>query len=232
MTTAPRPPRSRATVFLTVASLVSVTVLLGGIMLPSFDPRPRARWRIGEDQRKVAQFAEATANTPVFLELDLPFAAHVYLASWSRMQGTIALFPSERLSTDLMNPLPAGKHQLPGRFEDKLMSWPSHAVVGPIHYLLVVSKEPLAELNDTMRKVRQMGHMARLGTGFHDRGMYLFAPEGGMKLVPSNEQPAAKELDAARTAFTNLESLDSDGPLLELPDEPGVFVRPFVLQGK
>ena len=232
MTTAPRPPRSRATVFLTVASLVSLTVLLGGIMLPSFDPKPRLRWRLGDDQRKVAQFAEATANTPVFLRLDLPFPAHVYVASWSHMQGTIALFPSERLSTDLANPLPAGQHELPGHFEDKPMSWPSHAVVGPIHYLVVVSREPLTELADVLRRVRQMGHMARLGTGFHDRGMYLFAPEGGMKAVPSNDQPAAADLEAARTAFTNLESLDSDGPLLELTDRPGVYVRPFVLQGK
>src|SRR5688572_12055535 len=224
---------SRATVFLTVASLVSLAVLLLGIALPALRPTPQVAWHVGDDQAaSVQQFAEVSTGTPIGLVVDLPYPAHVYVASWSELQGTIALFPSDRLASALRNPLPAGRHALPGVLDSKAMTWPTHSVVGPIHYFAVASRERLAELEDVLHRTKQMGHMARLGPGFTDRNMYVFAPEGGLQVLPPNDRPAAVELDAARTAFHDLAALGSAGPMRELSDRPGVFVRPLVLQGR
>src|SRR5690606_37476450 len=191
----PKRPHSRATVFLTVASLVSLTVLLVGTALPARRIVPFVFWQLGDGDRAVEQYAEVPAGTALGLTIELPFAAHVYVASWSALQGTIELFPSARLSTELTNPLPDARHWLPATLEGTRLTWPTHAVVGPIHYLVVVSREPCTGLEETLRRVRQMGHMARLDSGFGDRSMYVFAPEGGMKVVPPNDKPAAPELE-------------------------------------
>ncbi len=228
----PKRPYSRATVFLTVASLVSLTVLLLGVGWPAVGTLPRAAWRLGDQQRLAAEGKSVPAGTPIGLSLELPFPAHVYVASWSTLQGTIALFPSERLASELENPLPSGQHWLPGTLEGKPMTWPVHAVVGPIHYLVVASREPIASLDETWSRLRQMGQMARPGAAFHDREMYVFPPDAGMKVVPSTDAPAAAELEAARTAFGSDGSAASDGPMRHLAGQQGVFVRPFVVQGR
>jgi hypothetical protein len=231
MPTPPR-PRSRATVFLTVASLVALTVLFVGIAAPAPPAPPRLAWHLFEDHRVLPQGSEVAAGAPIGVTVELPFPAHVYVASWSALQGTIALFPSDRLSTELRNPLPPGAHWLPATLDGERLTWPTHAVVGPIHYLTLVSRQPLPDLEERLQQVKQMGHMAKLGTGFADRGMYVFAPSGGMRIAPPNDAPAAPELEAARAAFTALPSLAGAGELMELPGRPGVFAFPYVVQGR
>jgi len=226
-----RRPNSRATVFLTVASLVSITVLLVGIAWPAFSPRPRAVWCLGPELQPAPQLVEVTNGTPVALEIELPFPAFVYVASWSAAMGTVALFPSEQLSTAHDNPLPTGLHHLPGLHDGKPMTWPTPNVVGPIYYLAVASREPRPDLESALRRVRQMGHLGRLGHAFDDRGMYLFVPEAGLDDSLPLDAPAAPELDAARTVLASLAGQPGTGPMRELPDTPGVFARPFVVEG-
>lgn len=223
--------RSQATVFLTVASLLSMTVLLGGMALPAFDPRPSLRWRVGDDLRKVPQLTELASGTALHLELDLPFPAFVYVASWSQVQGTIALFPSERLTGAPSNPVPAGTTAFPGQLDDKPMNWPTHAVVGPIYYLVVVSRERLADLEAAQRRVRQMGHMTRASGIPIDQSMYLFAPTQGMRAAPPSDRPADPVLEAAMKTLTSTRA-DSDGRLRPVPGHDGVFARVFVVQGR
>jgi hypothetical protein len=227
MTAATRRRHSRATVFLTVASLVSVAVLLLGIAWPTSPPL-RASWRLGDEQRPAGGQPTVAAGTPISVQLTLGFAAHVYVVSWSPLQGTIALFPSARLATEVTNPLAAGEHWLPGMFESKPLTWPLHAVVGPVHYLVVASRVPLPALAETVQRLRQMGHMGKLGAGFTDRAMYVFAPEAGMKVVPSNEAPAAPEFAAARAVA----QAQGEGVLRELAGHSGVFGGGFVVQGQ
>lgn len=228
--TKPR-PRSRATVFLAVASLLSFTILFWGIVAPTLDPRPEVTWRIGDDLRAAKRFTEATNGTPLALEIDLPFAAFVYVASWSAAMGTIALFPSEQLSTESENPLAAGKHQFPGLHDGTPMTWPTPNIAGPFYYLVVASRERLTDLEDALRRVRQMGHLGKLRTGFEDRGMYVFVPESGLDAAAPQDAAIAPTLEAARTAFPDPDALDGSGPMRELPTATSVFVRPFVVRG-
>lgn len=226
-----KPRRSQATVFLTVASLLSMTVLLGGMALPAFDPRPSLRWRVGDDLRRVPQLTELGSGTALRLELDLPFPAFVYVASWSQVQGTIALFPSERLTGAPINPVPPGTTAFPGQLDGKPMTWPTHAVVGPIHYLVIVSRQRLVELEASQRRVRQMGHMTRASGIPIDQSMYLFAPTLGMRTEPPSDRPADPVLEAAMKTLTSTRA-DSDGRLRPVPGHDGVFARVFVVQGR
>ncbi len=223
--------RSQATVFLTVASLLSMTVLLGGMALPAFDPQPSLRWRVGDDMRKVPQLTELAAGTALRLELDLPYPAFVYVASWSQVQGTIALFPSERLAAAPGNPLPAGTVALPGTFDGFAMNWPTHAIVGPIHYLVVVSRDRLTGLEASLRSVRQMGHMTRASGAPIDQSMYLFAPGQGMRGAPPSDRPADPILEAALATLQSTRA-DSDGRLRVLPGVADAVGRAFVVQGR
>lgn len=226
-----RRPHSRATVFLTVASLASITILLWGIAQPVFEQRPVVTWRMGSDLTEPAQLAEVTTGTPVALELELPFPAFVYVASWSLAMGTIALFPSEHLDNGRENPLPIGTHHLPGLHEGKPMTWPTPNVAGPLHYLVVASRERRPELEEALGRVRQMGHLGRPGHGFEDRGMYVFVPERGLDDNAQRDAPRAADLRAAMTACGDVAALGASGPMRELADARGVFVRPLVLRG-
>lgn len=226
--------RSTATVFLAVASSVSLTVLLFGTALPALLPAPEVAWRVGDDLRTVEQFAEIATGTPLRLEVELPFPAHVYVASWSRLQGTIALFPSQRLDTELANPLPAGRHALPGPVrgnrDGRAPTWPVHDVVGPITYFVVASREPLPDLEAALAAVRQMGQMGRPGTGFADDSLYLFAPAGGMKGMPANDQPAA---DVLRSLVArSLDDMHTDGRMRPVRPGSDAWGRAFVVQGR
>jgi hypothetical protein len=221
----PRRPRSRTTLFLAIASLASLAVLLGGLALPALFPVPALRWRVGEDRKQVDGFSEVKAGTQLLLEVSLPETAHVYVLSWSRIQGTIALFPSERLNTNLVNPLPPGKHVIPGVFDGEPMTWPSHNVIGPVSYVVLASEHPLGEVEAVLPRLRQLGHMGKLA-GVHDKEMYLFAPSGGMKATPPPESPAVPDLKAAIDDV----QVSSDGPLRKL--RAGVWARSFTLQGR
>lgn len=226
-----RRPRSRATTFLAVASLVSLTVLLVGIAWPALTPRPRVTWHVGGDPHAAVQMTQVTNGTPVSLEIDLPFEAYVYVATWSLAMGTIALFPSEQLVTPHANPLPAGVHLLPGAHDDKPTTWPTPNVIGPIYYLVVVSRQQRSELESALHRVRQMGHLGRPGSGFEDRGMYLFVPEAGLDESLPLDTPIAPELEAARAVLGSLPARDAGGAMRELDVEDSVFVRPFVVNG-
>ncbi|MEZ5963290.1 MAG: hypothetical protein R3F56_05520 [Planctomycetota bacterium] len=217
--------------FLALASLASLAVLLVGIAWPALSPHPRMIWRVGSDLHEARQETEVTSGTPVALEVDLPFPAHVYVASWSTAMGTIALFPSEHLATARANPLPAGKHHLPGLHEDTPTTWPTPNVVGPVYYLALVSCEPRPQIEAALRRVRQMGHLGQPGTGIEDRGMYVFVPEAGLDEAVPPDVPVAPEFDAARTVLGELAGQEGSGAARELPGEAGVYARPFVVIG-
>lgn len=153
---------------------------------------PWYRWVIGDGGDK-RNYQEVAADTEVRLELALRSPAYVYVASHNGTDGTIALFPSPWLDTDLGNPLPPGTHVLPGRFEGTGLAWPVRATLGATDYLAVVSDEPVAELEDLFESARQISN-----TTFPDHRMVVTAPRGrSMDDVPRRASIPGKLLPAA-----------------------------------
>ena len=181
------------------------------------------RWLAGHDGAAVEAFATLEKESPLVLELSLPSAAHVYVASFEPVRGTIAMFPSTWLRSDLpANPMPAGVHRFPGTHDGVDLLWHAGDVPGPISFMVVVSERPLPELEATMKTLRQFGNAAfpkRQLTG-------CYAPEGGMAVVPELTIVHGEEL---RSAFDLIDT-EGSGPMRPHPARTGVWFKVLRLQ--
>lgn len=208
--------RGRFTAALACLAVLGAAVTAGTIAF-RHDNTPRATWRFGTDQDTVGPFDSVTVSAPVTLEVSLPFKAWIYLVCFNLAQGCRALFPSDYLATDLGNPLPPGTHRLPGQLDGRELQWPVPDRKGEaVSYILVASRKPLPDLHRRMRTFFQIGN-----TAFSDRSFGSYLPKGGRTVLPERHgilhpilKQAAYDPDAA-----------DDGPMLELKDRPGVFIK-------
>lgn len=178
---------------------------------PTADPNaPRTTWRIGNDAA-IEPFDEIPAETRIGCTLTTIRSAYVYLASYDLTRGCLAMLPSSQLRTDLPdNPLPAGRHELPGRHLGNELSWSSGDATGPVSFLLVVSDHALPDLENELGTLQQVGNAA-----FPNRPVLgNYAPPGGMDSVPPRSELPTPVL---RAAF-ELQNHHHDGPLAEWRD--------------
>lgn len=186
---------------------------------------PKAQWLFGPDQTASEAFAQVPSFDPVTLTLDLPAPAHVYVVSFDLTQGALSFFPSDYLSTNLKNPLAAGRHVLPGQWKGKQMEWYVPEVTGAVSFLVVVSQNPIADLQKAMASLRQMGN-----TAFPDRSMGLYMPKrdkGQPKpKLPSRSKPPHPLLQ------TTLYEVEATEPGVMLPhkQQPGVWLHAAHIQ--
>ena len=145
---------------------VAVPVIAVGIALviwqfrdaPSLSPVPAATWRVSVDgeYRQARNYDELAEETAIRLSFWCSEARHVYVFSHSRVDGTLLLFPSPELKGDLSNPLPAGRHTLPGKYDDTDVTWTTRAgVLGLTSYVAVASAQPIADLEDLSQNLRR-----------------------------------------------------------------------------
>lgn len=178
---------------------------------------PYAIWRFGPDQETLGPFDDVPMGDPVTLEVSLPFKAWVYTIYFNLADGSRALFPSDYLATNLQNPLPPGTHRLPGRFEGKDLQWVvPNCKDQAVSYVLVVSREPLPGLHKRMSMFFQIGN-----TAFADRSFGSYLPRGGKAVLPKRSEvghPILKHAAYDREA-------GMDGPMLEMKNRPGVFIK-------
>jgi hypothetical protein len=208
--------RTRLIVALSSLAVLGAVATAGTIAFQHGDG-PYATWRFGPDHETVGPFEDVPMADPVNLELSLPFKAWIYTVCFSLAQGPRALFPSDYLATDVQNPLPAGTHRLPGRLEGKDLTWVVPSCKNQaVSYLLVVSRKPLPDLQNRMSTFFQIGN-----TAFSDRSFGSYMPKGGKTVLPKQnrvDHPLLKQAAWNREAVT-------DGPMFELKDHPGVFIR-------
>lgn len=145
---------------------VAVPVIAVGIALviwqfrdaPSLSPVPAATWRVSVDgeYRQARNYDELAEETAIRLSFWCSEARHVYVFSHSRVDGTLLLFPSPELKSDLSNPLPAGHNTLPGKLDDADVTWTTRAeIIGLTSYVAVASDKPIADLEDLSRSLRR-----------------------------------------------------------------------------
>ena len=137
--------------------LLGEVALLIGLLTWFFmqgDPAPVASWLLGKDQASSEIYEEVDAETPLQLVLELPFEAYLYVVSHDLIYGCSALFPSEYLRTDVpANPLPAGKHLLPGSGGDSELSWQTGDATSPYSCMLIVSEAEIPGLAKAWKAV-------------------------------------------------------------------------------
>lgn len=205
-------------------ALAMLLVLIAGVavlMASRLPAVPECALLLGEDQHPAPPFAEATPDTPVRLQVRAAEALHVWVASWSGTDGTLALFPTPWLQTSVKNPLPSGTNLLPGRHGDKELAWPVRPVPGVTHYLAVASRASLPDLDATFAILRQVSN-----TTLPDGSMVVTAPKGRtLDDVPAREKIAGPLLELA----ASVTGASGRTPMRPVPGREGVWVASFQL---
>lgn len=209
-----------------ISLLIGETLALATLIWWLVDGRassPVVKWEIGDGATNVEPYAAVDAETPIRLDLELPSPAHVYLVSHDLIHGCSALFPSEYLHSDVpANPLPAGRHLLPGQGADLELSWQSGDATSPYSCMLIVSSEEIPGMPEALARFRQIGNAA-----FPKKKLLGgYAPKAGMDQVP----PANELLHAAIKAAYRLVDAHNDGPMILWTGHPGVFLKVLRLQ--
>lgn len=182
---------------------------------------PACTWRTGTDTavHQGANFDKLPPETPVRLSLHSPEPVHVYVFSLSAEDGTLLLYPSPKVQCDLKNPLQKGQSVLPGRIDGKDLAWTTRTgIQAATVFVAFASREPLAELDGLVPKVRQWSN-----TVFPDHSMQVTLPkEGADVLGKAHADWPAPLLQLAAVQLR--EQTEPNGAMTPLRDHPGVWI--------
>ncbi len=169
---------------------------------------PACTWRIvtGNDVRQGRPFDELPPETPLRLSVWCDEPRHVYVFSHSAEDGTILLWPSASMKTDLPKQLTAGTSVLPGKIADKELAWNTRAGIRAVTtFVVVAAKNPVPELEELLPKVRSWTN-----TVFGDESMQVTKPVGDYVGRAGAALPSAL---LARTAERDRGETLTNGPL-------------------
>ncbi|MFY9344806.1 MAG: hypothetical protein WAT39_20100 [Planctomycetota bacterium] len=172
---------------------------------------PAATWRTGTgtEIQQGRNYDELPPETPVRLSFTSDAAQHVYVFSHSDTDGTILLFPSPDVKSDLAQPLGSGQSVLPGRFEGKELAWTTRTEVRPTTtFVVVAAKDPIPELDALVGKVRRWTNSA-----LTSRDMGITIPAGVKDVTAGPHQPLPDPL-LQRAAELSLTATLVNGPLV------------------
>lgn len=192
--------------------LVPVVVLAAAAAMWLLRPpaAPAATWRIGTgaDLRQGRNYDELPADSPVRLSLHLDATSHVYVFSHSLEDGTLLLFPSPDVQSDLAQPLPAGHVVLPGRRNGTELAWTTRTgILATTTFVVVVAREPLATLEALRPRLRRWTNTART-----DGSMQVTNPPGDQPPLGGPRQPLPDPLLQRAADRSHAETL-VNGPL-------------------
>lgn len=182
---------------------------------------PAATWRIGTgaDVKQARNYDELQPGSPVRLSFTCDEARFVYVFSHSVQDGTLLLFPSPDVRSDLTQPLPAGASVLPGKRDDKDLTWNTRIEVQPTTtFLVVAAKDKIPELEALLPKLRRWTNTA-LTSGAMD----VTNPPAGKQVVagPHTELPDPL---LQRAAARSASEVVVNGPLEPDPMRADVWI--------
>ncbi len=198
----------------------AIAILAAGVIWLSRGPSvPAATWRTGADGRQPRNYEELPAGTPVTLSFWCDEARFVYVFTHNREDGTLLLFPSPDVRSDLAQPVPPGHHVLPGARDGKELAWHTrHEISATTTWMVVASKQAVPELDALLPKLRRWTNTA-LTSGAMD----VTNPPAGVEVAAGPGKPLPDPLllraaDAADTATV------VNGPLEPDAVREGVWV--------
>lgn len=192
---------------------------------------PAATWRLGTgtDVKQGQNYDELPAETPVRLAFGCEEPRHVYVFSHSRQDGTVLLFPSEDLRSDLAQPLPAGRPVLPGKRDGRELAWTTRSQILPLTtFVAIASREPLPELDALLPRLRRWSTSV-----LADGSMQVTKPgtTSGTEVLGKPGEPLPSPLlQAAADAFAS-ETL-INGPMRPLAGHDGVWCTAWRVKEK
>lgn len=164
---------------------------------------PAVAWRVGTDAtggfRLGVNYDDVAPETPIRMQFRCDEPRHVYVFTHSLEDGTLLLFPSPQVKSDLANPLAAGSPVLPGSRDGKDLAWNSRRQVSATTtFLVVASREPIAALEALLPHLRRWTN-----TALTDGSMQVMnPPTGGPTAGPRTALPEALLQRAAEASFT------------------------------
>lgn len=195
--------------------LPALAVVAGIVVWKAWPDRgsgiPACTWRVGSgtDIRQGRMFDELAPETPIRLSCWCDEPRHLYVFSHSAEDGTLLLWPSPLLQSDLSQPLPAGTNVLPGRWQGNDIAWTSRTGVRAVtQFVVVAAREPVKELEELLPHVRQWTN-----TVFPDHSVQVTKPPGATELRGT---PGSKEFPSSllqRAATRNPGTAMPNGPL-------------------
>ncbi|MFN3244423.1 MAG: hypothetical protein ACE37K_23155 [Planctomycetota bacterium] len=217
------------TVALPLLALGVAAALWWQMAPPGSQNVPAATWRVGptDDFAQARNYDELAAETPIRLSFTCTEARHAYVFSHSREDGTLLLFPSPDVESDVANPLPPGRSVLPGKLDGKPLSWSNRAEIrATTTFVVVASQQPIAELEALLPKLRRWSNKV-----LPDRSMQVTKPAGVESIdgAPGTELPAAV---LRRAAARSMSETQINGPLHPDQQLAGVWSASFRVKEK
>jgi hypothetical protein len=179
---------------------------------------PACTWRIGAgaEIRQGRNFDELAPETPFRLSFQAAAPTHVYVFSQNAEDGTVLLWPSRALQSDLPHPLPGGHSVLPGALNGKELAWRTRGGIrATTTYVVVAATDRVPELEQLLPSLRHWSN-----TVFPDSSMVVTNPPAGTEVTGRSSFPDPLLDLAARHSVTDLLP---NGPLTADPGRPGVW---------
>lgn len=181
---------------------------------------PAATWRAGDssDFEQGRAFHELPAGTPIRLSFHCSEPRHVYVFSRSAEDGTLLLFPSPDVHSDVANPLEPGRTVLPGSNDDEALAWNSRSqILATTTFVVIAADRALPELDELATRLRRWTNRART-----DGSMVVTNPAAGVAVAGTARQDWPHPL-LARAAMRGAAATEVNGPLTPDPKLPGVW---------
>lgn len=146
----------RGTVFLAAAAAVLVFVVGGYLLDRWIDPGRLAleatllRETPAGVEERLRDGSQVAPGDRLFMEISTREPVHVYVINEDRAGSAFVLFPA---GLDLANPLPRGRHRLPGRRGETAQNWEVTSAGGRETFLVVASRTPLPDIERTIAQV-------------------------------------------------------------------------------
>ena len=182
---------------------------------------PACTWRIGvgTEVQQGQPFHELAPESQVRLSCWCEEPRHYYVFSHSAEDGTLLLWPSPLLLSDLPQPLPAGTNVLPGRHKDKDLAWSTRTGIRAVTtYVVIAARERIDEIEELLPRLRQWSN-----TVFTDNSMHVTKPSTTVDLLGAPGSPGFPTPLLQRAAAAVKDRTLVNGPLH--PDDvlPGVW---------
>lgn len=188
---------------------------------PTVTPVPAATWRIGAgtDFRQGRNYDDVPAESPIRLVFTCSEPRFVYVFSHSLEDGTILLYPSPGVRSDLTQPVAAGHQVLPGRRDGKELAWNSRRQVSiTTAFVVVAARERIAELEALLPRLRRWSN-----TAMTDGSMQVTTPGAGAEVLAGPRTPLPDPL-LQRAADLSFTATVVNGPLQADAQRDGVWI--------
>lgn len=184
-------------------------------------PTPAATFQLGSGAavRPARNYEELPGESAYRLEVYGAIGTCWYVLSHNVVDGTVVLWPSPDLRSDLAQPLTSERACLPGKVDARELAWTTRSELrGTTTVLVLASASPIPALEEALPRLRRWTNSV-----LTDRTMLVTKPKVGEEpLGPplSSEFPLPMLRAAAQATIT---SDQPNGPLAPLAGHPGVW---------